>query len=113
MVDTQPELVAQHCAAAGQNDTALRYWQQAGQRAVQRSANKEAVSHLTKGLERLATLPETTERAQQELELRMALGPALMATKGLAAAEVEQTYTRARVLCQQIGETPHPGSTHA
>ena len=36
----------------------------------------------------------------------MALGPALMATKGHAAPEVEQTYTRARELCQQEGETP-------
>src|SRR5262249_21623909 len=41
-----------------------------------------------------------------ELELQMALGPALMATKGIAAPEVEQTYARARVLCAQVGETP-------
>jgi predicted ATPase len=29
-----------------------------------------------------------------------------MATKGLAAPEVEQTYARARTLCAQVGETP-------
>ena len=29
-----------------------------------------------------------------------------MTTKGLAAPEVEQAYTRARELCQQVGETP-------
>ena len=58
------------------------------------------------GLELLATLPETPARAQQELDLQLALGPALMATKGYAAPEVEQTYARARALCAQVGETP-------
>jgi hypothetical protein len=29
-----------------------------------------------------------------------------MAIKGFAAPEVEQTYARTRVLCQQAGETP-------
>ena len=62
--------------------------------------------HLTNGLELLATLPETPARAQQELDLQIALGPALMATKGHAAPEVEQTYARARALCAQIGDTP-------
>ncbi len=38
--------------------------------------------------------------------LQIALGPALMATKGYAAPEVEQAYARARELCQQVGETP-------
>src|SRR5262249_7438961 len=80
--------------------------QRAGQRAIQRSANLEALGHLTKGLELLATLPETLARAQQELDVLIALGPALMATKGPAAPEVEQTYARARALCQQVGETP-------
>ena len=58
---------------------AIPYWQRAGQRAVERSANLEAISHLTKGLEVLATLPDTPERAQQELDVQITLGPALMA----------------------------------
>ena len=85
---------------------AIGYWQRAGQQALQRSANPEAVQHLTTGLALLATLPETPARAQQELDLQIALGPALMATKGPAAPEVEQTYARALALCQQVGETP-------
>jgi predicted ATPase len=64
------------------------------------------VRHLLTGLELLAMLPETPARAYQELEMQLALGPALMATKGYAAPEVEQTYARARALCQQGGETP-------
>jgi predicted ATPase len=74
--------------------------------ARERSANLEAVAHLTKGLEVLATLPDTPERAQQELVMQTTLGPALMHTKGQAAPEVLHAYARARDLCQQVGETP-------
>jgi class 3 adenylate cyclase/predicted ATPase len=105
IIETQPELVAQHYTEAGLAAQAVEYWQRAGQRALQRSANLEAVQHLSMALALLATLPETSARAQQELDLQIALGPALMAAKGWAAPEVEQTYGRARVLCTQLGET--------
>ena len=81
--ETQPELLAHHYTEAGLIAQAIPYWQQAGQRAVQRSANAEAISHLTKGLELLQTLPDTPERAQQELMLQITLGAPLIATKGL------------------------------
>src|SRR3989442_8578350 len=98
LVQTEPELVAHHYTEAGLTAPAVPYWQRAGQQALQRSANLEAVRHLTKGLELLATLPETPARAQQELDLQLALGPTLIATKGSGSLEVEQTYARARVL---------------
>jgi predicted ATPase len=107
----QPELLAHHYTEAGLIGQAIPYWRRAGERAIQGSANVEAISHLTKGLELLATLPETLARAQQELDFLMALGPALMATQGPATLEVEQTYARTRALCQQIGETPQLFST--
>jgi predicted ATPase/class 3 adenylate cyclase len=103
---TQPELLAHHFTEAGLNAQAVPYWQRAGQRAVERSANLEAVAHLTKGLEVLAILPDTPERAQQELVLQTTLGPALMVTKGYSAPEMLQAYARARELCQQAGDTP-------
>ncbi|RPJ00372.1 MAG: hypothetical protein EHM39_04960, partial [Chloroflexi bacterium] len=103
---TQPELVAHHYTEAGLMAQAIPYWQRAGQRAVERSANLEAVAHLTKGLTLLATLPDTSERAQQELDLQTTLGPALINTKGQAAPEVLHAYARARELCQQVGQTP-------
>jgi predicted ATPase len=105
-VETQPELLAHHYTEAGLSAQAIPYLQSAGQRAAQRSAHLEAIQHLSTGLALLATLPETPARAQQELDLQMALGPPLMATKGYAASEVEQTYARARALCAQVGETP-------
>ena len=83
VVETQPEVVARHCTAAGQDEAAIRYWQQAGQRALQGSAHAEAVAHLTQGLAVLTTLPETPARLQQELDLQVALGPALWPPRGL------------------------------
>ncbi len=87
-VETQPELVAQHYTEAGLLAQAIPYWQRAGERAAQRSANVEAIAHLTKGLELLKTLPDTPERAQQELTLQIALGGPLVVTKGQASPEV-------------------------
>ncbi|HEY7490121.1 MAG TPA: adenylate/guanylate cyclase domain-containing protein [Candidatus Tectomicrobia bacterium] len=103
---TQPELLAHHYTEAGLTAQAVPYWQRAGQRAVERSANVEAISHLTQGLELLTTLLDTPARAQQELDMLTILGPALIGTKGQAAPEVLQAYARARELCQQVGETP-------
>ena len=105
-VETQPELVAQHYTAAGCAEQAVLYWQRAGQQASDRSAHLEAISHFTTGIELLKTLPETPERTQQALTLHIALGAALLMTKGHAAPEVEHAYTQARALCQQVGETP-------
>jgi predicted ATPase len=106
IVETQPELVAQHYTAAGCAEQAVPYWQRAGQQASDCSANLEAVSHLTTGIELLKALPETPERTQQALTLHIALGAALLMTKGQAAPAVEHAYTQARALCQQVGETP-------
>ena len=102
----QPELVAYHYTAAGLHEQAVAYWQQAGEQAVQRSAHAEAIARLNQGLEALTTLPDTTERRRKELLLQVALAAPWIATKGYAAPEVRQTYTRAHALCQQIGETP-------
>ena len=107
LCETQPELLAHHYTEAGLAQHAIPYWQQAGQRAAQRSAYVEAISHLSRGLALLTTLPDTPERAQHELRLQTTLGPVLIATRGQGAPEVQQAYARARELCQQVGETPH------
>src|SRR5262249_43143594 len=98
--------LAYHYTRSGNTEKAVEYLHLAGQQAIQRSAYAEAVTHLTTALELLTTLPDTRERAQQELTLQLALGVPLIATKGHGAPEVERVYTRAHELCQQIGETP-------
>jgi predicted ATPase len=104
-VATEPELVAHHYTEAGCAAQAVGYWQQAGQRALQRSANIEAIAHLRQGIALLTTLPDTPARIQAELTLQTTLGPALMATRGYGAPEVAAAYNRARELCQQAGDT--------
>jgi TOMM system kinase/cyclase fusion protein len=106
LCETQPELLAHHYTEAGLSAQAIPYWQRAGQRALERSAHVEAIAHLAKGLGLLKTFPDIPERTQQELTLQITLGAALRVTKGSVAPEVEQTYARARELCQQVGETP-------
>jgi predicted ATPase len=103
---TQPELLAHHYTEAGLPESAIVYWHRAGQHAHGRSAYVEAISYLRTGLTVLQSIPDTPERARHELALHLALGPALTATKGYASPDVEQTYARARVLCQQVGDTP-------
>jgi predicted ATPase len=98
--------LAHHYTRSSNRQKAVEYLYLAGQQAVQRSANAEAITHLTAALEILKTLPDTPERAQQELALQITLGGPLMATKGYAAPDVERAYTRARALCRQMGETP-------
>jgi class 3 adenylate cyclase/predicted ATPase len=103
--EIHPEVLAHHYTEAGYLAQAIPYWQRAGERASQRSANLEAIAHLSRGLELLKTLPSASHHAEQELHLQLTLGGPLLATKGHAAPDVEHAYARARELCQQVGET--------
>jgi class 3 adenylate cyclase/predicted ATPase len=105
-VDSRPELLARHYTEAGAHEDALVYWQNAGRRAVERSAHIEAISHFSRGLEALRVSPESHQKIQAELDLNIALGPSLIATKGWAAPEVERVYARARELCLHLGDVP-------
>jgi tetratricopeptide (TPR) repeat protein len=97
--------LAHHYSRSGNIQKAVEYLHLVGHQTVVRSANAEATRFLTTALELLQTLPNTPERARQELMLQTTLGPALMATKGYAAPETEHAYTRALELCRQVGET--------
>ena len=85
---------------------AIRYLERAGRNALQRSANAEAVRHLTAALALLKELPVSTERTRQELMLHLALGTPLLALKGHGAPEVREHYTKARDLCRELGDPP-------
>lgn len=98
-------LLAYHYSLAGMAEQAVPYWLAAGQDAIRATAMVEAVSHLSKGLALLAELPPGQARDQVELELRVAMGTAIMALKGWPAAELGETLRRAHELCLQLGET--------
>ncbi len=104
LCETQPEWMAHHYTEAGLSIEAVPYWHRAGQRAHERSAHREAISHLTKGLALLHTLPDFPAQTPHELTLQLALGRALMAVKGFATPEVVQAYARAQELCREVGE---------
>ncbi len=103
-VEHQPEWVASHYTEAGLTEQALTYWQLAGKRANDRSAYVEAITHLQIGLDLLATLPETPERARRELSFEREIASAQIVTKGYTAPEVARAYGRMYELCQQLDE---------
>jgi tetratricopeptide (TPR) repeat protein len=105
----QPELLARHCAEAGFIVKAVGYRLKAGQQAMTRSAMTEAVAQLQKGLDLVANLPETPWRAQQELDLQIALARALRATRGYSAPAVGETLIRARALAKQLDRPDYLG----
>ena len=107
IASAQPQLMAQHFTDAGLTKKAIDYWLKAGQQALARSAMTEAVVELQKGLHLLASLPDNAQRQQQELDLQVTLGPALIATKGYAAPVVGETIARARALAEQLGRADH------
>ena len=73
---------------------------------VARSAMMEAIAHLQQALNLLAGTPDNLTRRRQELELQTMVGVPLMATRGMAAPEVERAYARARELCLEVGDEP-------
>ena len=105
-VETEPELLAQHCTEAGLIEQAVEYWQRAGQRALARSATAEAVAHLDQGAGAVGGLARRPRARRRELGLQLALGPALIAAKGFAAPETGRAYARACELCRELGDTP-------
>ncbi|MEE9147868.1 MAG: adenylate cyclase, partial [Candidatus Tectomicrobia bacterium] len=104
VVEAEPELLAHHFTEAGRVDGAMTYWLKAGERAMQGSANAEAVSHLRRGLELVEGLPDTPERARKELALQAPLGAALKAIKGDTGEETKAAYTRAYELCRHADQ---------
>jgi class 3 adenylate cyclase len=103
-VEREPELLAYHYAEAGQPDTAAGYWLAAGRLAARRSANSEAVAHLRRGIAAVRGLPETVERNRLELALQLALGPALVSSRGFGDAEASTGYERAAELARRLGD---------
>jgi predicted ATPase len=118
LMDTQPELFAQHYAEAGLVEKSVAAWSEAGRRSAARSAMAEAAAQFQMGLDQLALLPNTPERQRQELAFLSALGAALQAVKGVGAPETGHAYVRARELWEQLGypseflHTPYAQSVH-
>ncbi len=106
LIETRPELLAHHFSEADLPQKAIPYWLQAGLRSRERSAEVEAISHLTHGVALIKELAASPERDALELELLGPLGTAYIAARGYAAPEVGPVFQRARELCEHVGEPP-------
>jgi len=102
LASTQPELVAHHYTEGNCPAQAIAYWHKAGVAAASRSANIEAIDQFRRGLALVEALSDEPERAERELDLQMALGPALVATKFPSHPDIGRTYARAWELCRHI-----------
>jgi predicted ATPase len=94
---TRPEIVAHHYGQAAMPDKAIA-WHLAGKLSGARSAVREAIAQLRRGLSLLDGLPKTRERQQLELDMRVTLSQALMAGKGFADPEVAAALEQANRL---------------
>jgi predicted ATPase len=103
--------LAVHFERGHDSQRAVYYCRKAAENALRRYGYREAIDHLTKGLQLLQKLPDSPERVRQEIGVQIPLGVALVATKGHAASEVEHVYTRALALCQQAEVMPQLGWT--
>ena len=102
LAETQPELLADHFAQAGDVERAVFFWMSAGRRSIERCTFLEATSHLRKALGLLAHLPPSAERDERELDAQTALGGAITAISGYAADEAGAAFDRALALCRQL-----------
>jgi predicted ATPase len=102
MAEGQPEILAYHFSEAGLCEPAISYWHKAGQRALWRGGNREAVEHFGRAIDLLRSVSETRDRDALELKIRTQLGPALSLIKGWTAPQVEAVYSRARELARRL-----------
>lgn len=104
IAETQPEILAHHCYEAGLIDKAIQWRIKAGQRALRRSAFKEAVRQFSSGLSNVQAAREETE-LENLVELHTGLGMALTATNGYASNEAGEAFAKARILCEKLNDT--------
>jgi len=102
--EREPGIVAHHFTRARLPETAIEWWRRAGARAMDRFANHEAALSYANGLNLMADLPASEKRDRQELDFRLALGPALLAARGYASDEVERNYREAGRLAEALSD---------
>jgi class 3 adenylate cyclase len=103
LVNTRPELVAFHRAAASQHGAAVTHYAQAIRLALAKSALKEAEELVRRGLQSASALPWPAS-GRAELELRILLGRVLIGRRGYASVEVREAFERAEEVATALQE---------
>jgi class 3 adenylate cyclase/predicted ATPase len=104
VMNTQPEILAHHYTQAGLTENAVTWWNTAGEHAIRRSANMEAVRHFGRAIELLQSAPELVAHDERELAIRIKMSGPLIATGGYVTAELADNYATAWKLCGKLGE---------
>ena len=107
--ESLPEVLARHCAEAGNVEKAAVLWGKAGQRSAQRSALVEAAEQLKRALNLIKSLPGTPALRREEIKLQVELITPLLHVRGYAAPETRAAEERALLLIEQaqaLGEPP-------
>jgi tetratricopeptide (TPR) repeat protein len=103
-LEEQVERLAYHARAGELWDDAVENLYLAAEKAIRRSAHRQAAELLAEGLELIAKLPEGSERLRRELNFHKAMGVTMMAAKGWAAPEVANAYAQARAISERLGD---------
>ncbi|NNL84646.1 MAG: hypothetical protein HKP27_03290, partial [Myxococcales bacterium] len=102
VAESRPEVVAHHLSEAEEHELAAHYWRCSGERHSARSAHREAIADLRRGLDAVAQLEDRVRRDELELPLQIALGVSLQAAKGFSSPAVRGVYDRAGQLCETV-----------
>jgi predicted ATPase len=102
VAQTQPEVLARHCTEAGLVDPAVVHWRNAGEQAVRRAANREAIEDFRRTLSLNETRPYGVDRQRTELAVLSQLGVALIIVHGWSAPEVGAAFERAGEVARQL-----------
>jgi class 3 adenylate cyclase/predicted ATPase len=99
------ERVAHHAVQGRLWERAVRYLRESGVKAAERSAHREAIEFFEQALEAVGHLPETRSTLEDALDIRIALGPSLIAQWGAPSAQVEASYRHANDVCDRLSDT--------
>lgn len=108
-LEAQAAPLTYHWGAAGEVVKEMQYASMAGTQALRSNANAEAIHYFSRALDILKTFPPSPELIGQELQLQLALATPMVATLGYTSPKVQETFLRARELCEMIGEVPQLG----
>lgn len=103
MLQTHPEILAQHYTEARIVEKAVPLWQRAAERAIQRSANAEAIAHVEEALDLIRGVKDAPD-PKLELQLLTTLAVALLTTRGFTSTEVEEAYAEARDVGSRVDD---------
>jgi class 3 adenylate cyclase/tetratricopeptide (TPR) repeat protein len=101
MADSQPEVVAHHFTQAGVSEAAIEWWIKAGERALDRSANNEAIAHLEKAISLAEGLTDGPAQGLLRLRLQTTYGHALIHGRGHTHPDSIAAFARARELAAE------------